>query len=280
LRREAFGDDPSPHGTQWNAGCSVLGSRISLGFIRATNDRTVVSAPSVDARLGLRLCSVVMAFSFWRSRKPARVVVRPAVLPAGFVRPCLPTRAERPPAGQDWLHEIKHDGMRLIARKDHTGVRLYSRTGSSLTHRFPMIVGTISRLDVRSCIIDGEAVAYRDGEASRELLRQGDYDDHVFLFAFDLIELDADDLRREPLEERKQYLEQLLGRAEIGVQLSEYGEGDGEMVFDDACTGGAEGIVSKRKDSPYQSGRSLDWLKTICGRRQSALRHVQEAERR
>jgi bifunctional non-homologous end joining protein LigD len=201
------------------------------------------------------------------------------VLPAGFVRPCLPTLAQRPPAGRDWLHETKYDGMRLIARKDHTGVRLYSRSGRGVTRRFPLIVEAISRLTVRSCILDGEAVAFHDGDASRELLQQGDGDHHAFLFAFDLIELDGDDLRREPLEERRQSLEQLLGRAEIGVQLSEYGEGDGDMVFDDACTSGAEGIVSKRKDSPYQSGRSLNWLKTICTRRQASLRHVQEAWR-
>src|SRR5947208_1621796 len=84
------------------------------------------------------------------------------VLPAGFVPPCLPTKAQEPPSGPMWLHEIKHDGFRVIARKDDKRVRLYSRPGNDLTHRFPLIVETLARLRSRSCIIDGEAVACDD----------------------------------------------------------------------------------------------------------------------
>ena len=80
-------------------------------------------------------------------------------LPRGFVPPCLPTKAPQPPTGGAWLHEIKHDGFRVIAHKDGNRVRLYSRPGNHLTHRFPLIVETLARLRLRSCIIDGEAVA-------------------------------------------------------------------------------------------------------------------------
>ena len=80
----------------------------------------------------------------------------------GFVPPCLPTKALEPPSGEAWLHEIKHDGFRVIARKDGKRVRLYSRSGTDLTHRFPLIVETLARLRSRSCIIDGEAVACDD----------------------------------------------------------------------------------------------------------------------
>jgi ATP-dependent DNA ligase len=80
-------------------------------------------------------------------------------LPRGFVPPCLPTKAPQPPSGDTWVHEIKHDGFRVIARKDGERVRLYSRPGNDLTHRFPLIVETLARLRSRSCIIDGEAVA-------------------------------------------------------------------------------------------------------------------------
>src|SRR5213592_2969410 len=78
-------------------------------------------------------------------------------LPSGFIPPCLPTKAERPPSGDLWLHEIKHDGFRVIARKDRARVRLYSRPGNDLTYRFPLIVESLARLRSRSCIIDGEA---------------------------------------------------------------------------------------------------------------------------
>src|SRR5262249_13446886 len=83
-------------------------------------------------------------------------------LPAGFIAPCLPTKTDKLPSGSQWLHEIKHDGFRVIARKDGPRVRLYSRPGNDLTHRFPLIVETLARLRSRSCIIEGEAVACDD----------------------------------------------------------------------------------------------------------------------
>ena len=83
-------------------------------------------------------------------------------LPAGFIAPCLPTKTDKLPSGSQWLHEIKHDGFRIIARKNGERVRLYSRPGNDLTHRFPLIVDALSRLRSRSCIIDGEAVACDD----------------------------------------------------------------------------------------------------------------------
>src|SRR5262245_9239353 len=93
-------------------------------------------------------------------------------LPAGFIAPCLPTKTDKLPSGSQWLHEIKHDGFRIIARKDGPRVRLYSRPGNDLTHRFRLIVETLARLCSRSCIIDGEAVACDDnGIASFDLVR-------------------------------------------------------------------------------------------------------------
>src|SRR6266487_5834113 len=95
------------------------------------------------------------------------------VLPAGFVPPCLPTKAQEPPSGPMWLHEIKHDGFRVIARKDDKRVRLYSRPGNDMTRRFPLIAEALTGLRSRSCIIDGEAVACDDnGLAVFELLRR------------------------------------------------------------------------------------------------------------
>jgi bifunctional non-homologous end joining protein LigD len=160
------------------------------------------------------------------------------VLPAGFVPPCLPTKAQQPPSGPLWWHEIKHDGFRVIARKDGNRVRLYSRPGNDLTYRFPLIVETLARLRSNSCIIDGEAVACEgNGMPSFDRIRYRRHDARVFLYAFDLT------------------------RAGHGVWFNDHIEEEGETVFRHACKLGLEGIVSKRRDSPYRSGRSPDWLK-------------------
>ena len=118
-----------------------------------------------------------------------------------------------PPSGGLWLHEIKHDGFRVIARKNGERVRLYSRPGNDLTGRFPLIVEALARLRSRSCIIDGEAVACDDsGIAQFDRIRYRSYDGTVFLYAFDLIELNGDDLRRDPLEVRKATLASIAGQ--------------------------------------------------------------------
>src|SRR5438128_870797 len=174
--------------------------------------------------------------------------------PSGFIAPCLPTKAQTPPSGALWLHEIKHDGFRVGARKDGDRVRLYSRPGNDLTYRFPLIAESLARLRSRSCIIDGEAVACDDdGMPSFNRIRYRRHDASVFLYAFDLIELNGDDLRRDPLEVRKAALSSVVAKAGAGIRYNEHIERYGPTVF--------EGIVSKRKDSAYRSGRSPDRLK-------------------
>jgi bifunctional non-homologous end joining protein LigD len=188
----------------------------------------------------------------------------PRALPAGFIAPCLPTNAPQPPSGPMWLHEIKHDGFRVIARKEGKRVKLYSRPGNDLTYRFPLIVEGLARLRSRSCIIDGEAVACgEDGIASFDRIRYRRHDEGVFLYAFDLIELDGEDMRRDPLAVRKATLASLLSRAAPGLRFNEHLDNkDGPLVFAHACKLGLEGIVSKRRDSRYRSGRSPDWIKS------------------
>jgi bifunctional non-homologous end joining protein LigD len=182
--------------------------------------------------------------------------------PAGFIAPCLPTKAESLPSGGLWLHEIKHDGFRIIARKDGDRVRLFSRPGNDLTARFPLIVETLARLRLRSCTVDGEAVACDDkGMASFDRIRYRRHDATVFLYAFDLMELNGDDMRRDSLEVRKATLRSMLSKAGLGLRFNEHLEGDGPTVFGHACKMGLEAIVSKRLGSRYRSGRSPDWLK-------------------
>jgi ATP-dependent DNA ligase len=176
------------------------------------------------------------------------------------------------------LHEIKHDGFRVMTRKTGKRVRLYSRPGNDLTWRFPLIVEAFARLRSRSCIIDGEAVACgADGLASFERIRYRRHDEDVFLYAFDLIELNGEDLRRDPLAVRKATLLDVLARAAPGIRFNEHlDHEDGPLVFEHACKLGLEGIVSKRRDSPYNSGRSRHWIKSKNPNAPAVKREVEE----
>jgi ATP-dependent DNA ligase len=149
-----------------------------------------------------------------------------------------------------WVHAIKHDGYRLIARRDGDRVRLYTRRGYVWTDRYPRIVDALCSLRVRSITIDGEAVWCRkDGRADFDRLHSRAHDEDVFLYAFDLIGLDGEDLRPAPSEQRKGKLEKLLARG-AGIRFSEHLDGDGATIFEHACKLGLEGIVSKRRDLP------------------------------
>src|SRR5437764_2375507 len=153
-------------------------------------------------------------------------------VPGGFIAPCLPTSAAQPPSGALWLHEIKHDGFRVIARKTDKRVRLYSRPGNDLTWRFALIVEALARLRSRSCIIDGEAVACgASGIADFERIRYRRNDASVFMYA----------LRHEPLNVRKAPLRSLLARATPGLRFNEHLTEDGPTVFLHAFKMGLEG---------------------------------------
>ena len=180
-----------------------------------------------------------------------------------FCEPCLPSPVERPPAGSDWIHEIKHDGFRMMARRDVAGVRLLTRNGNDWTARFPLIAAAVSFLRVTSCLIDGEAVACDgDGLPVFDRLRYRRQDGRVFLYAFDLLELNGQDMRHKPLETRKRALAAVLRIKGVGIQFNDHCDDlPADVVFRHACKLGFEGIVSKRLGSPYRSGRSRDWLK-------------------
>ena len=126
--------------------------------------------------------------------------------------------------------------------------------------RYPLIVETVNHLKVRSCLIDGEVVCGDErGLATFHLLRHRRNEPQAFLYAFDLLELDGTDLRREPIEVRKATLASILRKSRHGVRLNEHLEHDcGLTVFQHACKMGLEGIVSKRLGSRYRSGRSPD----------------------
>jgi len=180
----------------------------------------------------------------------------------GIIEPCLPSPAKAPPSGPGWLHEIKHDGFRILARRDSAGVRLITRNANDFTDRFPFIATAVAELPVKSCLIDGEAIVCdENGLAVFDLIRRHGAGERAVLSAFELLELDGKDLRRRPIETRKAVLAKLLNGSHLSLVLNEHYEEDGEIVFREACKLGCEGIVSKRLGSVYRRGRSPLWLK-------------------
>jgi bifunctional non-homologous end joining protein LigD len=181
---------------------------------------------------------------------------------ATFIEPCLPRPAKQPPAGPGWVHEIKHDGFRILASRVEGRLRLLTRKGNDFSNRFPQIVTALSTLSARSCLIDGEAVVCNErGLAVFDLIRGFRHDAYATLCAFDLLELDGEDLRRTPIETRKLTLKSLLRSKHAGIAFNEHFAADGTIIYRHACALGCEGIVSKRLGSAYRSGRADCWVK-------------------
>jgi bifunctional non-homologous end joining protein LigD len=195
----------------------------------------------------------------------------------GIIEPCLPSPAKAPPSDPGWLHEIKHDGFRILARRDSAGVRLITRAGNDFSRRFPFIAMAIDKLPVRSCLIDGKAIVCdENGLVVFELIRHHGALASAAHCAFDLLELDGRDLRREPIEKRKVLLAKLLKGSNLSIVLNEHFEEDGAIVFREACRLGCEGIVSKRLGSSYRSGRSPHWVKVKNPKAPAVRREAEE----
>jgi len=182
--------------------------------------------------------------------------------------PQLATLGSEPPSGDRWLHEIKYDGYRIGCIIDQKGVRLISRNGKDWTHVFPSIAEAAKKLKTRDAIIDGEvAMVMEDGRTSFAALQQAAAGtaSHTPLvyFVFDLLRLNGERLDQLPLEERKRRLRALVGAKQTGrVRYAEHILGEGEKLFEHATTIGLEGIISKRRDLPYEPGRSDSWRKS------------------
>ncbi len=187
--------------------------------------------------------------------------------PPEFVEPELCKPVERPPAGEGWVHEVKFDGYRLQLRVANGEVTLKTRKGLDWTQKFPEIAA--SAADLPDCIIDGEAVALdRNGApdfaALQAALSEGATENLIF-FAFDCLFLEGEDLRRHSLVDRKRALEQTLaGWRDQHIRYVEHFTSAGEAVLESACRMSLEGIISKKLDSSYRSGRTGDWTKAKC----------------
>jgi len=190
-----------------------------------------------------------------------------------FVEPCLATLDAKPPKGRGWVHEIKFDGYRLEARIANGKVKLFTRSGLDWSDKFgKRVLAALGDLPVRQALIDGELVVEGEAGASdfaalQAALSEGKSDRFVF-YAFDLLYANGYDLREAALADRKAALRSLLPRGEGPLRLSEDFDTEGEIVLENACWLSLEGIVSKRADAPYRSGRNRDWIKSKCTHRQ------------
>ena len=192
-------------------------------------------------------------------------------------KPCLPIRVMKAPTGERWIHEIKHDGFRIIARRAAGEVRLFTKQGGDYSLRYPLVVEAIKHLGVSSVVLDGEAVCVgSNGLPDFDALWNRSNDASVLFFAFDLLEINGEDYRAEPLLDRKQRLAKLLSKDRTGIRYVEHLNGDGPVIFEHACKLGLEGIVSKRIDLPYEAGPSKSWQKTK-NKEHPAMKRVREA---
>ena len=195
------------------------------------------------------------------------------------IAPQLASPSDAPPAGSAWLHEIKFDGYRIVARLDGGAVRLGTRNDKDWTERFGLLATLLGGLPVASAILDGEVVALEaDGTSSfrrlQEALGAGRTEALTYQ-AFDLLYLDGYDLTGVELRTRKGLLAALLASAgHVGsgrVRFTDHLEGNGPAFLREACSLGLEGVVSKRADAPYRGGRTRSWLKSKCSRQAEFL---------
>jgi bifunctional non-homologous end joining protein LigD len=253
--------------------------RTSAGEITATEPASVLTGRSLEqvaaeaTRVWSRGTAEIEPPRITTPGDPSGVAgARRAKVPAS-VRPQLATLVDAPPQGDDWLHEIKLDGYRLLARKEQGRVALTTRSGQDWTERFASIALALEELSARSAILDGEVVALdQRGRSDFQRLQQalGGAAARLAYYAFDLLALEGWDLRQAPLVERKRLLRSILAEGDGAsvVRFSDHVRGRGPAFHREACAEGLEGVVSKRADAPYRSTRTKTWLKSKCKKRQ------------
>jgi bifunctional non-homologous end joining protein LigD len=199
---------------------------------------------------------------------PKRKATKRSRTPPPFRDPQLCTLVDAVPPGNAWMHEVKYDGYRALVSVGGGKAKVFTRSGLDWTDKFSAIADAAAALPVENALIDGEIVAFKDGKPDFSTLKNaiaggGD----MILFAFDLLELNGEDLKALPNVQRKERLRPLIGDGPR-IRFAEHVVGAGEALFATMCREGLEGVVSKRADAPYSGKRSKDWLKTKCIQRQ------------
>ncbi len=181
----------------------------------------------------------------------------------------LCTLVDAVPTGSAWLHEVKYDGYRALVSIANGKAKVFTRTGLDWTDKFAAIAAAAAKLPVKSALIDGEIVAFKDGHPDFSTLKDAiSANGDMTLFAFDLLALDGEDLTGLSNLDRKARLQPLIPEDEDRLRYSDHVIGAGEQLFETMCREGLEGIVSKRADAPYAGKRTKAWLKVKCTHRQ------------
>jgi bifunctional non-homologous end joining protein LigD len=242
----------------------TAGDNVKAGATRGGNGSARARAPRRE-----RTAKKAAAKKTKGKAKTSRGVALPEFLP-----PSLATLRDKAPGGEGWVHEIKFDGYRIQARLDHGEVKLLTRKGLNWAGKFPNIAAEVASLPAETALIDGEIVVENESGVSdfgmlQAALKDGERERFIY-YVFDLLHRDGEDLSREPLIARKAALKELLDDAGStgAIRYSEHFDADGGAVWQQACNMALEGIVSKRADAPYLSGRSDTFLKIKCANAQ------------
>lgn len=199
--------------------------------------------------------------------------IRAAKFP-GFVEPALAQLRPKAPSGKRWVHEVKYDGYRFQLHKRDTGTRMYTRRGYDWTDRVKPVLSRIYQLNSHNVILDGEVVIMTpegrsDFAALESSLSSKSPSPELRFYAFDILYLEMLDLRGCTLLDRKRVLKAFLDGVEPPIHYSEHLEADGPEIWRQACKLELEGVVSKRVDGKYHSGRTDAWTKTTCRQRET-----------
>ncbi|MGI8853501.1 MAG: DNA ligase D [Methyloceanibacter sp.] len=207
-----------------------------------------------------------------QARGDGKIGTKARAVKINFVSPELATLDSEVPQGRNWLHEVKYDGYRILARKVGDDITLFSRSGLDWTVRFPTIAQALKTVPADSALLDGEVAfvlpsGLTDFKSLQEHIDTANSAIHFFIF--DLLFLDGKDWRNKPLKERRARLAKLMSAKSVSNSLvfADYVQGSGPEFYAQAREAGLEGIMSKRADAPYRSGRSRDWLKIKCSER-------------
>jgi bifunctional non-homologous end joining protein LigD len=253
-------------------------------LIKSGEDMKPVSSKLDDtsALSGKTMQQIRKNGAVWESKpsKPSLLAVEPGkkpsqekIAPLKFIEPMKARLVESPPASKDWIYEIKFDGYRALAFKDGPGVTLLSRNEKDLGGKFPEIVDAVASLPVNQAVIDGEIVALdKEGVSSFQLLQGfeiGERRPPLYFYAFDLLQLNGNDARKQTVLQRKDQLGKILKRAPSVIRFSASLGEDAKKLLQQVKKLGLEGLIGKRKNSAYEAGkRSGAWIKLKLNREQ------------
>jgi bifunctional non-homologous end joining protein LigD len=248
--------------------------KVTDEFAKPEEGDALVEQCVTSVTTGRSMAEIAAGADVWKSnrggQKGGRTKRKAGVAPPKFQKPQLATLVDAVPTGNDWIHEYKYDGYRLLIGTGGGAATAWTRNGNDWSDKFRSIVKAAADLPA-GCLIDGEAVALgEDGKPDFQLLQatlQGGDADLAF-YAFDLLVDQGEDIRKLPNLERKERLAALLKAVSAPILYGDHVVGKGEALFDAICEEGGEGIISKKAKAPYKGERAKNWLKVKCIQRQ------------